>query len=122
MKIKLDENMPAAMAELLRQYGHDVATIVQEGLEGAPDESVATIASAEGRILLTFDRDFGDIRAYPVGTHGGIVVFRLEDQRWAALEGPARTLAESGLLDRLRGGLAVVDSRRIRVRPGPVSS
>lgn len=60
-----------------------------------------------------------DIRQYPVGTHAGLVVFRLRDQRWAALEGPARQVVDSGVLDRLCRGLAIVDEVRIRVRPGP---
>jgi hypothetical protein len=30
---------------------------------------------------MTFDLDFADVRHYPPGSHGGIVVFRLHDQR-----------------------------------------
>jgi hypothetical protein len=44
------------------------------------------------------------------------VVFRLHDQRWAELEPPARRLIESGLLDRLQSGLAIVDESRVRIR------
>lgn len=119
MRIKLDENMPSALTELLRRHGHDVTTVAQQRLAGSVDERVARVATAEGRVLLTFDHDFGDIRAYPIGTHAGIVVFRLEDQRWAALEKPARSLIDSGLLERLHGGLAIVDRWRIRIRSSP---
>lgn len=35
MKIKLDENMPVALAELLRSAGHDVETVRDENLSGA---------------------------------------------------------------------------------------
>lgn len=118
MRIKLDENMPHALAELLRGAGHDVATVPEEALSGARDPSVLRCATAENRLLMTFDTDFGDIRHYPVGTHAGIVVFRVRDQRWAVLEGPARRLVGSGLLERLRGGLAVVDEVRARLRVG----
>jgi hypothetical protein len=65
---------------------------------------------------LTFDLDFADIRRYAIGSHAGIVVFRLHDQRWAALERPSRRLIESGLLERLQGGLAIVDESRVRIR------
>ena len=84
MKVKLDENMPADLAAYLRQAGHDVADVIEEQLGGADDPPVLAAASAEERILLSFDLDFADIRQYPPGTHAGIVVFRLRDQRWAA--------------------------------------
>jgi len=109
MKVKLDENLPHALAELLRAAGHDVATVLGEGLGGLEDPHLAEIASSEDRVLMTFDLDFADVRHYPIGSHAGIVVFRLRDQRWSALEGPARHLSESGVLSRLQGGLAIVD-------------
>lgn len=116
MNIKLDENMPAAMAELLRQAGHDLRTVTDEGLGGTDDPQILEAASRERRVLVTFDLDFADIRKYPVGSHSGIVVFRLHDQRWAVLESPARNLISSGILDRICGGLAIVDEARIRIR------
>jgi predicted nuclease of predicted toxin-antitoxin system len=116
MRVKLDENLPADFAELLRAAHHDVATLPEENLGGAKDPIVRATVTREDRLLMTFDLDFGDIRKYPLGSHAGIVVFRLTDQRWRAMEAPARRLLESGLLDRLRGGLAIVTESRIRTR------
>ena len=116
MKIKLDENLPTALTELLRAAGHDAVTVADEALSGSNDPKVLQVATSESRTLLTFDLDFADIRRYPVGSHAGIVVFRLHDQRWAVLEPPARRLIESGLLDRLQSGLAIVDESRVRIR------
>jgi predicted nuclease of predicted toxin-antitoxin system len=116
MKFKLDENLPAALAELLRAGGHDTTTVAEEALGGSEDPHVLQIATSEGRVLLTFDLDFADIRRYPIGSHEGIAVFRLRDQRWAVLEHPARRLLESGVLDRLQSGLAIVDESRVRIR------
>ena len=108
MKFKLDENMPADLAGWLRAEGHDVADVVEEGLAGEDDRPVAKVATAEGRILLTFDLDFADIRHYPPGSHAGIVVFRLQDQRWKTLQPPVKRLLAGGSLD----GLDRVGSRR----------
>ena len=116
MKVKLDENMPAALKELLRQAGHDALTVGDEALSGAVDPRILQAAAAEDRVLMTFDLDFADVRDFPIGSHAGIVVFRLHDQRWAILQRPARNLLASGILDRVRGGLAVVDEARIRIR------
>jgi predicted nuclease of predicted toxin-antitoxin system len=116
MKIKLDENLPTALAELLQAAGHDAMTVADEALSGSKDPKVLDVAVSENRTLLTFDLDFADIRQYPVGSHAGIVVFRLHDQRWAILEKPARRLVDSGLLNRLQGSLTIVDESRVRIR------
>lgn len=118
MKIKLDENLPQDLKSLLRSCGHDVTDVPEEGLAGAADPLVLQAATAEGRLLLSFDTDFTDIRHYPVGNHNGIVVFRLADQRWAALQGPVRKLLASMKLEDLAGGLTIVQEFRIRYRRG----
>jgi len=116
MRIKLDENMPHDLAEFLRSSGHQVATVAEENLSGADDPAVVERATEEERLLMTFDIGFADIRKFPVGAHGGIVVFRLHDQRWAVMKEPAQRLIESGLLEKLEQGLAVVDETRVRFR------
>jgi len=113
----MDENLPLALADLFRSAGYDAATVAEERLSGAADSALLGRAALEGRVLLTLDRDFADIRNHPPGSHAGIVVFRLEDQRRAALEEAAMRLITSGFLERLQRGLAVVDAVRIRVRP-----
>lgn len=118
MKVKVDENMPTAMVELLREARHDPATVVDESLSGAGDREVIKAATAEGRILIAFDVDFFNIRAFPPGSHAGVVVFRLHDQRWAMLKDPVRRLLASGTLERVGRGLAIVDESRIRISRG----
>jgi len=116
MRIKLDENMPEALVQLLQCAGHEVSTVTDEGLSGASDPDLLSTAASEGRLLMTFDTDFADIREYPPGSHAGIVVFRLGDQRWAVLGDLARKLVDFDTLERLEGGLAIVDEMRIRTR------
>jgi predicted nuclease of predicted toxin-antitoxin system len=76
-KFKLDENMPVEAAQLLAAAGHDVATVVDQGMGGQPDATVATACQVERRAIVTFDLDFADIRAYPPADYHGIIVFRL---------------------------------------------
>jgi predicted nuclease of predicted toxin-antitoxin system len=104
------------LAELLRAAKYDVTTAHQEGLSGARDSVVGETVKRERRLFMTYDLDFADIRKHPLGTHAGIVVFRLQDQRWRVLEVPARRLVDSGLLERLQGCLAIVDEVRVRTR------
>lgn len=111
--------MPAALADYLRALGFDAAKVDEEGLSGAVDADVLAAAAREERVLLTFDVGFADIRRYPLGSHAGIVVFRLRDQRWQVLQqGLKRLLANPAKWQALSRGLAIVDDARVRYRPG----
>ncbi len=116
MRIKLDEYMPRDAAEKLRDDGHDVLTVIDEGLGGESDPPVLKAAADEGRVLFTFDLDFANIREFPPGTHAGIVVFRLQDQRWKTLREPLLRMLAKGSLDGLAGGLAIASEARIRFK------
>ena len=105
MKFKLDENLPASSTAILTSAGHDVDTVTQEGLIGAPDRDVVTAATAAGRILISLDRGLGDIRAYPPGSHAGIVVLRLTDQSAAAATKAVTDLATLTNPDSLTGAV-----------------
>lgn len=72
MNIKLDENLSRYLKPIAQRLGHDVATIAEEGLLGMSDIAVGKTAQIEGRILLTLDIEFADLRKHPPGTHPGI--------------------------------------------------
>ena len=62
MRVKLDENLPVALANVLIAIGHDVDTVEQEHLTGRPDEAVWQATQAAERFLITQDLDFADTR------------------------------------------------------------
>ena len=70
-------------------------------------------------MLVTLDLDFSDLRAYPIGTHCGIVVLRPLDDSRAATHATLTTLLSAGELDGLRGALAIVTHDLIRIRRTP---
>jgi predicted nuclease of predicted toxin-antitoxin system len=122
MKIKVDENMPQQVVPLLAAHGHDVATVADEGLAGTDDAILARAAIQDGRMLLTLDRGFGDIRRFPPGQHPGILVVRLKDQRPAQVEATLRALLSAHNLDDLAGCTVIVHHRLVRIRlPQPES-
>ena len=116
MRFKLDENLPIELAVLLRRSGHDAVTVLDQGLGGAGDSELASLCTKEGRILVTFDTDFSDIRTYPPKASSGIIVLRLENQsRTHVLETVTNLL--DALSDSLaQGELWIVEESRIRVR------
>jgi predicted nuclease of predicted toxin-antitoxin system len=60
MRWLVDECVDAALVELLRQAGHDVVAVSYIAPR-ATDLQVMSRAEAEGRLLLTEDKDFGDL-------------------------------------------------------------
>ncbi len=117
MRIKLDENMPRSAVEVLAKRGHDVDTVDDEGLRGHTDPEVLAAATADGRLLITLDRGLGDIRAYPPGSHGGVLVLRLADQSAATVRAAVADLADCHDLDALVGAVAVLQKGLLRIRP-----
>ena len=65
MRFKLDENLPAELANLFGEVGHDASTVLDQRLGGATDPSVASACVREQRAIVTLDTDFADIRTYP---------------------------------------------------------
>jgi predicted nuclease of predicted toxin-antitoxin system len=116
VKFKLDENLPTSSTTILTSVGHDVDTATDEGLIGAPDPDVVAAATAAGRILISLDRGLGDIRAYPPGSHAGIVVLRLTDQSAAASTKAISDLATLTNPESLAGAVAVLQRGLLRIR------
>ena len=116
MRFKLDENLPVEFASLFRRSGRDAVTVLDQGLGGARDPELASVCSEEGRVLVTFDTDFSDIRTYPPKASSGIIVLRLENQTRAHVLETGMRLVPA-LSDSLaRGELWIVEESRIRVR------
>lgn len=118
MRFLANENVPLHSIALLRQAGHDVLAI-SESLPGADDRTVLERAVAEQRVLLTFDRDYGELifrRSLPVPP--GVVYLRLVPQTPSeAGEVVLALLAQEEL--ELTRRYTVIDPPRVRQRPLP---
>ena len=53
MKFKIDENLPVDVAQLLREAGHDVYSVHEQGLVGAKDQVLAEVCRSETRAMVT---------------------------------------------------------------------
>ena len=118
MNFKIDENLPAEAAAVLRDAGFAADTVADEHLSGANDETVATTSRSEGRILVTLDLDFANIRAYPPAEHTGIIVLRVRHQDKPTVLAYVRRLAAALTRRNPTGELWIVDGNRIRFRQG----
>lgn len=75
MKFKVDENLPAEHAALLREAGHEADTVADQELSGAEDSKLSERCQAEGRILLTLDLDFANVQAIRQNLIAGLSFF-----------------------------------------------
>lgn len=112
MKLKLSRHLAPVLAAL----GHDVLSADDEKLLSQPDDIIFEAAKGEGRMLLTLDLDFADIRKYPPGTHPGIVLFRPRSKGVLAVGEFVEEFVRRQDLALVVGCLVVVDPDRVRVR------
>ncbi len=118
MRIKLDENLPASLVEELNRLGHDVDSVPAEGLTGKADEDVWTARQNDGRLFITQDLDFSDIRKYTPGTHHGLVLVRLADPSRSNLLSRLISIFGSEPVDTWSRCFVTVTDLKIRMRKG----
>lgn len=116
MRFLADENISRLVVERLLAAGFDVASVAATN-PGASDNDVLAVASAEGRILITEDRDFRELVVRQrLGVHG-LALLELD-----RLSNPAEADLVSAVVaaneSKLAGNL-VVEPGRVRVRPLP---
>ena len=68
------------MARWLRDQGHEVFSVFDEA-RGISDEEVLNKAVSENRILITVDKDFGEMIYRERREHCGVILLRLSDER-----------------------------------------
>ena len=116
MRVKLDENIPRSARQVLIAAGHEVDTVVDEDLGGASDPQVVAAAAADERLLITLDRGLGDIRAYPPGSHAGILVLRRSDQSARTVAAALAEVVAGHDLNTLAGTVTVAQRSLLRIR------
>ncbi len=111
MRILADENVDAPIIAWLAACGHDVRSICDSS-PGASDEAVVALAERDKRVIITSDRDFGELVFRHGARPAGVVYLRLG----------ALTPAE--LLARFQAAWAAIESRAagsfIVLTPGPI--
>jgi len=117
MKLVADESLHGAIITRLRADGHTVRAIRETDI-GAVDPEVLRIAVSEQALLLTQDKDFGEL-VYRLGlTHCGIVLVRLiglpPDDRAELVSTVIRDRA-----DELPNAFSVITESEVRIRPRP---
>ena len=114
MKLLADENLDLSVVARLREAGHQVLAVA-EMEPGIPDDVVLDRANAEAAMLLTEDKDFGELAFRQSLVHHGVILVRL-----AGLPGTRKAAILIHLLEEHRlelpGSFTVVSPGMVRIR------
>ena len=115
MRFLANEDFPDEAVTALRSAGHDVVWVRNEA-PGTGDPDVLASAARDERILLTFDKDFGELaRTAATPLTCGIMLFRIRMPR--AAEVGDRLVVLIASRDDWAGHFSVVEPGRVRMRP-----
>jgi len=120
VKLKLDENLSRHLKSILLRLGHDTETVAEEGLLSRPDIEIGLAAKSAGRVLLTLDLEFGDLRRFPPGSHPGIVLFRPRSFGPLRVNDFVEQFVRETNLEELARCLTIVEPSRVRIRRPPI--
>lgn len=113
MRLLANENFPLDAVEGLRKAGHDVAWI-REDSRGVADDKILIRAQEENRIVVTFDKDFGELAfRSKLASQSGIILFRItpKSPQYVA-QAAVQALASR---DNWVGHFSVIEDNRIRM-------
>jgi Domain of unknown function (DUF5615) len=114
MRFLADENFPGAAVTALIEVGCDVVW-VRSAAPGMNDPDVLAWATRDERILLTFDKDFGELaKASTLPSTCGVVLFRMPMPKPSDIGPRLRDLVNSR--DDWAGHFSIIEPGRIRMR------
>ncbi len=119
--MKVDEDLPRRIADLLSAQGHDAVTVLEQGWQGAPDDVLWPRVQNERRWLITADKGFADLRRHPPGGHAGVILLRSQEESRRAYLELAVIALERLKLDEIGGAVVVVTYRGVLIRRAPIS-
>ena len=112
MRFLVDECTGSKVAEWLRGENHEVFSVFDEA-RGITDDEVLLKAFTENWILITNDKDFGEMVFRERRTHHGVVFMRLDDERATNKIEVLRRLLE-GYAEKLPEEFVVVTETKVR--------
>jgi predicted nuclease of predicted toxin-antitoxin system len=115
VKFIVDESSGVAVADYLRRTGHDVL-VVADVLPQALDQDILARAVDEERIVVTNDKDFGELVFRSGQAHHGVLLLRLHDESAANRVRMVQAVLEQHA-DQLEDHFTVATESGIRIRP-----
>ena len=120
MKFLADMGLSQTTVTWLREHGHDVVHLRDLGMCRAGDNEIVDLARAQGRVVLTFDLDFGDIMAASRKRLPSVLIFRLYNGLPLAVNKRLDQVIQESYIALSAGALIIVEDARHGVRLLPI--
>jgi predicted nuclease of predicted toxin-antitoxin system len=117
MRLLADEGVDRPIVERLRRDGHEVRYVAEES-PGMRDPEILQDANDGGSVLMTADRDFGELVFRQGRLHAGVILLRLAGLS-AATKAELVAKAIRDHEDRLRASFCVITHGAVRIRRSP---
>lgn len=118
MRFLLDQDVYAVTAKFLTDSGHDVLLVAQIGCSQATDEEILRTAQEQNRLLVTRDRDYGNlVFVKAIGT--GVIYLRILPNTVNAVHNKLKRILQTYSEAKLASAFVVVepDGHRFRQLP-----
>ncbi|MDR0470615.1 MAG: DUF5615 family PIN-like protein [Nitrososphaerota archaeon] len=112
--ILVDQNIPRQVTVWMRQRGYEILTLTDAGIHGADDEKIAAYAVANNLVVLTQDRDFGEIYHNVYKRKLTVILVKTKDGTPKSI---IETIENTHMrldLKKLQNQLVIISKKRIR--------
>lgn len=122
MKFLADLGVSMTTARVLREDGHEVIHLREEGLGRLSDAAILEKARKEKCVVLTFDLDFGDLLATTIQSLPSVIIFRLKNQTPTWITPRLLETISSCKQELATGAIVIVEDTRYRLRRLPIEA
>ncbi|PSN11103.1 hypothetical protein C7293_25625 [filamentous cyanobacterium CCT1] len=118
MRFLLDQDVYAKTIRFLQESGHDLVRVSELGLSRASDATVLQTAQAQNRILITRDRDYGNL-VFVQALGSGVIYLRILPTTLADVHAELNRVVTTYSEDALAKAFVVVSQGGHRFRALP---
>ncbi len=114
LKFLVDVGVGRRVEEYLKKRGFDIKTVIELDPR-MPDEEIISLAALEARMVVTMDKDFGELVYHSLMDHRGVLLLRLED---ASGDEKLHVIAKiiENFSDQIKNCFCVFKNNKFRIR------
>lgn len=114
MKFLIDAGVGKNVEDVVQDSGYDVKSMRKIDIK-AKDADILRLAVSEGRMIITMDKDFGELVYNSGMLHSGILILRLEDSTGKDKAAVVKRIIQ-GFADKIENRFCVFQDGRLRIR------
>lgn len=114
MRFLIDESVEYRIVAFLRNFGFNTLSVA-ESFPSLDDKTILSIAYKENRIIITNDKDFGELIYKLQLPHKGIILFRLFEENYQSKEEKLQFVLKK-FKSKLQNTFTIVSKNKIRFK------